>query len=302
MPRIIRRALFEKVADLPEWRRFREDFRAVSGLDLLLVDEFGRGVGDEGDADGAGGGSPMCGMLAGCENGQGYCQRFRQRLLAGGSEGAGGMAWAECDAGMVECAIPLQVAGQTVGHLVFCGYRQGDGDMGQRLRKVRHLLARAGITPQEEELTASYESSPGLEPRQAEALARMVSMGAQVLGEHFAPAIDRTTHGESALVRRAQALIQRGALVEKVTLADVARRLRVSESHLSREFHRATGLTFGEYLTRLRARQAREMLIQTSKSISEIALDAGFGSISQFNRVFRRIYGKPPSAFRRKHM
>jgi AraC-like DNA-binding protein len=296
MPRIIRRALFEKVAELPEWRRFREDFRALSGLELRLVDELGRAAESP---EGTQSDSPMCGILAGCVEGKGYCERFRQRLLASGAEESSGMARAECDAGMMECAIPLQVAGQTVGYLVFCGFRANDEEMSHRLRRVRHLLARAGITPGEADLAAAYEQSPGLEPRQAEALARVVAMGAQVLGEHFAPAMDRASHGESALVRRARALIQRGALVEKVSLADVARRLRVSESHLSREFHRATGLTFGEYLTRLRARQAREMLIQTRKSISEIALDTGFGSISQFNRVFRRIYGKPPSALRK---
>lgn len=292
MPRVIQRALFEKVAALPEWWRFREDVRELCGVEMVLVDEQGtRAGGEAGPAD-----PPMCRLMAGCAAGRAYCARFRQRLLAAEP---GEIAHGRCDAGMQEWAVPLVVTGQRVGHLVFFGYRDAEVDAEPIVRRIRHLLELGGIARREQDLRLAHRESPELAPNQAAALARVVAMGSQVLAEHFTPALGKTERGLPELVRRARVLIQQGALVGGVSLAETARRLRVSESHLSREFHRGTGLTFGDYLARLRARQARDMLLHTRKSVSEIALDAGFGSISQFNRVFRRIYGAPPGDIRR---
>ncbi len=53
------------------------------------------------------------------------------------------------------------------------------------------------------------------------------------------------------------------------------------------------------YLNRYRIQQARQLLKNTHKSITEIALDVGFSSSSYFSRIFRRETGMSPEAYRR---
>lgn len=88
---------------------------------------------------------------------------------------------------------------------------------------------------------------------------------------------------------------------------DFAREWRVSElltiAHMSRStlmrvFRRATGQTPIEYLVRLRIQKAMELLRNTDRTITEIALDVGFNDSNYFARQFRRLSGKSPRPFR----
>jgi AraC-like DNA-binding protein len=63
-------------------------------------------------------------------------------------------------------------------------------------------------------------------------------------------------------------------------------------------FKKATGLTFTEYLGRVRIEKANALLLNPHLRISEIAYDVGFQSLTHFNRVFRDITGQSPTAFR----
>ncbi|MDR1531127.1 MAG: helix-turn-helix domain-containing protein, partial [Clostridiales bacterium] len=86
---------------------------------------------------------------------------------------------------------------------------------------------------------------------------------------------------------------------EQITLAGLAKQFYVSEAHLSRELKRSLGISFREYLNRVRCEHAETDLSRTSKSIARIALDNGFSSIAMFDKTFVDIYGATPSAYRK---
>jgi len=58
------------------------------------------------------------------------------------------------------------------------------------------------------------------------------------------------------------------------------------------------GCSPSEYLTELRMRRAATLLVSTNMSVSEIALEVGYLSLSHFSRMFRERFGKTPRAFR----
>jgi AraC family transcriptional regulator len=89
------------------------------------------------------------------------------------------------------------------------------------------------------------------------------------------------------------------ALGSPVKLADIAGRLGTSPFRLCRVFRKETGSTIHAYRTRLRLAAALEILRQSSRSLTEIALGLGFSSHSHFTAAFRREYGLTPSALRR---
>jgi AraC-like DNA-binding protein len=85
---------------------------------------------------------------------------------------------------------------------------------------------------------------------------------------------------------------------EQLSLTQVAREVNISPNHLSEKFKQVTGVNFVEYIARRRFEKARVLLLDPSLRVSEIAFAVGFQSLSQFNRVFKKLSGKSPTEYR----
>ena len=86
---------------------------------------------------------------------------------------------------------------------------------------------------------------------------------------------------------------------DRLSLIDVAEHFNMPQYSFSRLFKKKTGVGFKQYLIRCRVAEAKRLLEQTDRKIARIALDAGFGELSTFNRKFRSITGVRPSAYRK---
>src|SRR5215831_9047630 len=85
---------------------------------------------------------------------------------------------------------------------------------------------------------------------------------------------------------------------EELSLTKVANVVNMNANYLSENFKQVTGLNFVEYVARARFEKACRLLYDGDLRISDIAFAAGFQSLSQFNRVFKRLAGKSPRQFR----
>ncbi|NIS35901.1 MAG: helix-turn-helix transcriptional regulator [Actinobacteria bacterium] len=74
----------------------------------------------------------------------------------------------------------------------------------------------------------------------------------------------------------------------------------LSAFHLCRVFRRHAGTTIHRYLTRVRLRAALARLEGGSPDLAMLALELGFFHQSHFTEAFRREYGSPPGALRRR--
>ncbi len=101
------------------------------------------------------------------------------------------------------------------------------------------------------------------------------------------------------LVRRAMAYMHEH-YAEPLSRQEIAEHVGLSEDYLTCCFRKELGLTPVAYLNRYRVQQARQLLKNTHKSITEIALDVGFSGSSYFSRVFRRETGMTPEVYRRR--
>ncbi|TLD01633.1 Arabinose operon regulatory protein [Robinsoniella peoriensis] len=80
----------------------------------------------------------------------------------------------------------------------------------------------------------------------------------------------------------------------------VAEHYGLSVSYFSKLFNQHTGKTFPDYISQLRLKKAREMLLEKQNmTIQEIAKEVGFNSSSYFSAAFRKFYGVSPSQIRR---
>jgi AraC-like DNA-binding protein len=87
-------------------------------------------------------------------------------------------------------------------------------------------------------------------------------------------------------------------LAEPLSRDAVAEAMCLSPSHFSRLFKQETGKPFGEVLARLRVDQAAELLARTDLSAAQVARACGFHDPSYFSKVFTRLLGVSPRAYR----
>lgn len=135
-----------------------------------------------------------------------------------------------------------------------------------RLLEIFELLAKAG--------NAKLLSSPGFSPRLDPSAGERVNAAHQYVFRNFTGRIDHE---------------------------EMARDAGMSASAFSRYFRRMTGRTVSEFVNEVRIGHARRMLIETDRTISEVAYASGFESLSNFNRRFRDISGISPREYRRRH-
>jgi AraC family transcriptional regulator of adaptative response / DNA-3-methyladenine glycosylase II len=93
-------------------------------------------------------------------------------------------------------------------------------------------------------------------------------------------------------------LIEEGAL-DTGNVDDLADRLGVGARHLTRLFAKHIGASPLQTAQTLRIGRAKKLLDTTELPITEVAFQAGFGSVRQFNATFSKLYGRAPSSIRR---
>lgn len=105
--------------------------------------------------------------------------------------------------------------------------------------------------------------------------------------------------GTKTTVERALRLIQEGAL-DRGNVDQLAQRLGVGSRHLSRLFAEHLDASPLQFALSLRLRRAKLLLDETDLPIQSIAARAGFSSAQRLRVAFKRLYGRPPCAVRKK--
>ena len=129
------------------------------------------------------------------------------------------------------------------------------------------------------------------------------------LGIELATQVTQLVHGWSGRARAASSpsalrgVARAVRAIEKnsdsaLTLRALARLAGLSPYHFLRTFEQVTGATPHQYLRRLRLREAAVRLATDPERVLDVALDCGFGDVSNFNRAFRGEFGVSPKMYR----
>lgn len=200
-----------------------------------------------------------------------------------------------CPFGLTETAIPVKLGSKIVGYL----------RIGQVLR---HMPARADTTKVSRELKRcgvkfggeirkAWERNPLIPPDKYNATVRLLSFFAEQLSSLANQLVLERQNAEPPLVQRAREYIDKHK-TEPLSLTDVAKAAGASVFHFCKVFRKSTGIKFTDYVARVRLEDVRTQLVNPNKRISEVAYDVGFQSLTQFNRMFKRVFGQSPTEFR----
>jgi AraC-like DNA-binding protein len=116
---------------------------------------------------------------------------------------------------------------------------------------------------------------------------------------HSSPVLQRTSEKERQRLQALYRFIDEH-YARKISLEEAASVCCLSKAAFCRYFKKLSQQTFTEFLNQYRVNQAQRLLL-AGYSISDTCYAAGFESLSYFNRVFRKVTGQSPLAFRRTH-
>ena len=86
---------------------------------------------------------------------------------------------------------------------------------------------------------------------------------------------------------------------EHLTAGDVATAVGLHPGYASVLFKRHVGMGISEYITECRLSHAKALLATSTANVTNVARDSGFGSVSQFHAVFKKLARSTPRAFRK---
>jgi AraC-like DNA-binding protein/ligand-binding sensor protein len=291
MPFVVRQALASRLLAMPELNRFLADISLVAGVPVRFWPASEARAGD--GAEVVHEPQAFCARVRSEEAGCRMCVSFRQKLR---EQAAQAPAMGSCDAGLWEVLVPVPVGGQTAGHFVVSGVLDAPGTTPAHNR-VRHLLARRGLSLTSEEVVRLRVSGPVLDAAKREALAHVLQAGAERIARAITEHLANAPESVPPLVEQAFQIVH-AEFARPLRVPVLAERMGVSAAHLSRTFHHVTGLRLVDYVARYRAERARARLVERGEPVAEVARACGFASISQFNRVFRATFGTSPRKLR----
>jgi AraC-like DNA-binding protein len=211
---------------------------------------------------------------------------------------AAAAATRESFAGLVESMVPVRM-GDTVVAYLQTGQVLLQPPSRAAFRKLARQWAEQGLELPLAELESAHRGTPVVPKARYAAMLSLLSIFAQHLSSLVNQLMIVRAKAELPAVARARSFIEQHQ-AEEISLGEVARAVNMSAFYFCKVFRKVTGVTFVEYLARRRVEEVKKLLLDPHKRISEAAFEAGFQSLSQFNRVFRRLAGEAPTVYKEK--
>lgn len=271
------------------YRDYHEAFEATTGLPLSLwkPGSFQPPLHDSKLIN------SFCAMMAGQNQTCAACLQLQQRIE---SECGAGPKTLECFAGLVESMIPIRMGERVIAYLQ-TGQVFLQRPSVPRFERLLRKLAGSGLDVDAKGLKDAYFKTRVISRQQYESVLRLLAIFAKHLSSLINQIAVTRAAAEAPNMARARNFISEHH-GEEIRLSQVARAVNMSPYHFCKVFRRSTGLTFTDYLARVRVESVKQFLLNPHKRVSEAAYEAGFQSLSQFNRVFRRVAGESPSDYR----
>jgi AraC-like DNA-binding protein/ligand-binding sensor protein len=236
--------------------------------------------------------NPFCALLAERPKSLAVCLEAHQEMIDHTGELPHTVT---CPFGLTETAVPVKLGTKIIGYL----------RIGQVLRhmpvkadtsKVARELERCGIRFTGK-IRKTWERNPLIPPEKYNAIVRLLAFFAEQLSALTNQLVLERQNTEPPLVQRAREYIDKHKM-EPLSLSAVAQAAGASVFHFCKMFRKSTGLKFTDYVARVRLEDARTKLLNPNRRVSEVAYDVGFQSLTQFNRMFKRVFGQSPTEFR----
>lgn len=281
---------FECLAASPEFARFSELLTKLTGVAMSLLSpqgEYRVGYGDGRE-------NPLCRIIRTSEKGEARCLAcdlghnrkaglHRKPLLY------------TCHAGFLDMMIPLFIRGRHVASLSsgqILAETPSEASFARMRKRLAWLNADAG------KMRKAYFSAVCMPKEKVRHMMRLLETFAVQLCESLRKIRELESRLERSEVRKAKAYVEEHFTDPNLGLVETAAYAGLSPAHFSHVFRQSTGVTFTQHVQHIRLGLAKQHLVRSEKSISEICFSCGFNSLPHFIRVFRAFEKTTPGRFR----
>ena len=271
------------------FRDYQDAFETATGLPLVL-----RAAGSfQPPLTGSKQLASFCALIAGESK---TCAACLQLQAAAQQEVVTECKTFRCFAGLSESVVPVRIGEKVIGYLQ-TGQVLLHTPSKRSFRAAMAQLEKWSTTIDAAKLEAAYFETHVLTKARYGAVLRLLGCFAQQLSSLSNELMLKSVTTEPPAVAKARAFIA-DHLGEALSLELVAQASHMSAFYFCKVFKAATGVTLTDYIARARIEKTKRLLLNPHVRISEAAFEAGFQSLSQFNRVFRRVVGESPTVYR----
>jgi AraC-like DNA-binding protein/ligand-binding sensor protein len=285
------RALVAQLKRSQIFRDYEHAFRETTGLPINLRPIEAFDLPHHGDPNE----SPFCVLMAQSNHSCAACLQLQKRVE---QEAQLAPKTLKCFAGLCDSAVPVRVGDNLVAFLQ-TGQILLHTPTKTEFAKTTRELIKFGTEVDLKRLEEAFFQTRVITKKQYESILRLLTIFAQHLSTLSNQLVVQEANAESPQVTKARIFISEHQ-AEELSLGQVAGAVNMSAFYFCKTFKKATGMTFTDYLARVRIEKVKNLLLNPHKRVSEAAYEAGFQSLSQFNRVFRRIAGESPTVYREK--
>ena len=287
--KIADRELLTALAHSKLFTDYRRAFMGATGLPIALqpLETF------QMPHNGCGHENPFCALLAQKSRSCGQCLNLQARVKEAARNEP---HTAVCPAGLSETAVPVRLGNRLIGFLQ-TGQVFRNSPTERQFQRTLKWLQGLPVDLDRGALRAAYFKTRVLSGDEHASATQLLSIFAQHLSMLSNQILISNSNNEPPWTQKARAFI-REHQTESLRYADVAKFVGMSAFYFSKLFRQRTGLTFTHYLSRVRIEHSKDLLLKPGLRVSEIAYDVGFESVTHFNRVFGKLVGQSPTAFR----
>jgi len=196
----------------------------------------------------------------------------------------------KCHAGLIEATAPLKANGIIIGYIMF-GQITDILDRTQATQSIYQACANYDILPQK--LNAAVKKIKYKSNEQIYAAAKILEACA-----YYVLLNQMITIGQEKLIHKISQYIDLN-INEQITAQTLCKAFHISRTSLYDLTKKHYGIGIGEYIRQKRISQAKNLLQSTDYSVNSIADKVGFSDYSYFSRVFKKLTGFSPNAFRK---
>jgi AraC-like DNA-binding protein/ligand-binding sensor protein len=285
--------LVERLSQSRIYRDYERAFSEATGLPLSLRpleiwQPVHRGKKHE---------NPFCALMAQHSRSCAACLQVQEKLSSDTSDEQEAKT-VKCFAGMCDTAVPVRLGDELIGFLQ-TGQARVEPPTRNQFRRVTRQLVDWGLKVDLNQLEEAYFHTRVLAPQQYQSLIRLLTIFGQHLSLVSNQLMTQSRNAELPAITRAKQFI-REHQADDLSLGSVARAVNTSTFYFCKMFKKATGLHFTDYLSRVRIEKAKNLLLNPHARVSEVAYEAGFQSLTHFNRVFKKVTGQSPTVYRSK--
>src|SRR5579885_88265 len=289
MPAQQSRAIVAQLKRSPIFRDYAQAFRETPGLPITLRPIEAFDLPHHGDPKE----NKFCLLMAQSNHSCAACLQLQKKVE---EEARLEPKTLKCFAGLCDSAVPVRVGDNLVA-LRQTGQILQHSPKKTEFAKATRQILQWGTDVDLKKLEEAYFQTRVVTKKQYESILRLLTIFAQHLSGLSNQLMVKEAASESPQMTKARAFIAEHQ-AEELSLSQVASAVNMSAFYFCKTFKKATGMTFTEYLARVRVEKVKNLLLNPHKRVSEAAYEAGFQSLSQFNRVFRRIAGESPTVYR----